>query len=472
LYQKSHGIKEYLVNPMHPKEKINFIISGVRDGFKKSHLLCNNNIAEVIDYIDDRRQISNSANEIFYSIEKTANYTLATLFNPNTTDQVGRKAYVAITLFVRNGYAIQGNLIDTLNGLMNYYLLKQGNEISNRFTEEMFEAEYANLSIVQSTNTLTALRKNCGYFNYENTIEINAFFENLTITGFQKVYFLSPTNAGVINQLISFEKITNFPRQIVYQISDFVYGKYDVLVNNESYVVASNTKTINIIAFQGDEVIINNRFTKKKINFTIAANNLNKSIFNYFPEDKPKPIQPHTSNNGGSNNMGGYSKGGKEKKPSIYLISAVVVLSVVLLSIIGYIIWEKYYKKPDPPPTALEPVSSTTTVSETTKTNTVKKDTAANINPAISRDSIVKVPPNPPPPLAPNHAPPAPNKSAINSNKNIVAKEICQDCYDLQAGKNHNPDFKKDLDIHLKTSENIKKNCKLNWNKQKYIGKK
>ena len=96
---------------MQNKDKIYFIISGIRDGFKKSHLLCNNNITEVSDYIDDRRQISNSAIDRFYTIEKTQNYTLATVFNPNTKDQVGRKAYVAISLFVKKDCTITYNMI-------------------------------------------------------------------------------------------------------------------------------------------------------------------------------------------------------------------------------------------------------------------------------------------------------------------------------------------------------------------------
>ena len=51
---------------MHQHNKIYFVISGVRDGFRKSHLLSNNNIPEVTDYIDDRRQITNTANDLFY----------------------------------------------------------------------------------------------------------------------------------------------------------------------------------------------------------------------------------------------------------------------------------------------------------------------------------------------------------------------------------------------------------------------
>ena len=106
---------------MQTQQKIFFIISGIREGFKRSHLLCNNEIKEVIDYIGDIRGITNSAVESFYSIEKTNNYTLASIFNPNTIDHVDRKAYIAITLFVKNDYIIKGNLIGALHHLMNYY---------------------------------------------------------------------------------------------------------------------------------------------------------------------------------------------------------------------------------------------------------------------------------------------------------------------------------------------------------------
>ena len=107
---------------MQTQQKIYFIISGTREGNNRSHLLCNNDIKEVIDYIGDIRGIVNSAVDSFYSIEKTKNYTLSSIFIPNTDDYINRKAYIAITLFVRNDYIIKGNLIGALHHLMNYYL--------------------------------------------------------------------------------------------------------------------------------------------------------------------------------------------------------------------------------------------------------------------------------------------------------------------------------------------------------------
>ena len=170
---------------MQNNDKIYFIISGIRDGFKKSHLLCNNNITEVIDYIDDRRQISNSAIDRFYTIEKTQNYTLATVFNPNTKDQVGRKAYVSISLFVKKDCIIKGGLLETLNHLMSYYESKQRNEAVNMFTEQMFEAEYENLSVEKANIKQIVNGKRQGYFIYEALNAINEHFDYPEINSYK-----------------------------------------------------------------------------------------------------------------------------------------------------------------------------------------------------------------------------------------------------------------------------------------------
>ena len=222
---------------MQLSEKIYFIISGVREGFKKSHLLCNNDIAEVINYIDDRRQITNNAIDNFYTIEKTNNYTLVSVFNPNTIDHVGRKAYIAITLFVKNGLEIKGDIVGVLAHLMNYYEQKQTNEITNRFTEEMFEAEYANLGIGAASSQEAGARFKQGYILYDQVAEIASHFQSPTINGFQKVYFFSNRNLNVANQLVSFEKIVEFPRAVAFSIIDLFNGNYDVFINDQLYDV-------------------------------------------------------------------------------------------------------------------------------------------------------------------------------------------------------------------------------------------
>ena len=98
-------------------------------------------------------------------------------------------------------------MIGALHHLMNYYLQKQGKELTNTFTEEMFESEYANLQIEQVSHSVKGTRSKQGYIFYDQTSEIATHFENPSINGYQKVYFLSSKNIGVANQLINFDKI-------------------------------------------------------------------------------------------------------------------------------------------------------------------------------------------------------------------------------------------------------------------------
>lgn len=326
---------------MQTKEKIYFIISGVREGFKKSHLLTNNNISEVIDYIDDRRQISNSANDRFYSIEKTQNYNLFSIFNPNTIDQVGRKAYIAITLFVKKDYLIIGNLIDTLNGLMNYYEQKQGNEFTNRFTDEMFEVEYSSLYIQHKPTSDLGIRSKQGYFIYDHLSEIASFFDFPAINGYQKVYFLSNNNNEVVNQLIAFEKITAFPKNVNFQLTDFRTGIYEVLINNKTYSFSGmlNQNNLTIFANQGDSLTIINRNTKKTHTLTVNYPGQNINIYHYFPEDKPKPppaYNPNTQNQY-KGAVGGHKNQAPERKK--FEKGLLIMIGILVPIVIGLVVY-------------------------------------------------------------------------------------------------------------------------------------
>jgi hypothetical protein len=321
---------------MNNTQKIYFVISGVREGFKRTHILCNNNIAEVLDYIDDRRQVSNSAKENFYSVEKTPNYTLATIYNPNTIDQVGRKAYIAITLFVNNNYTIGGNIFSALKNLMDYYIVKQGNELANRFTAEMFEQEYSHLNLNSNPRPGFGVQKKQGYFIYNDEASIIPHFETLSITGFQKVYFLNNSNLAAIDQLHDFEKITAFQGNVFIEIPGFNQNLYNIKLNNHSYAplnIAGND--IKIFGVEGDQLLITNLSTRnqKEINFT--SQNRSLSIYTLFPEDKPEnqrsKITEVAGNSGGMRQKGGGGKKDKgQKTMNLLLLTAFLALFTVI----------------------------------------------------------------------------------------------------------------------------------------------
>jgi len=354
---------------MQTQQKIFFIISGIREGFKRSHLLCNNEIKEVIDYIGDIRGITNSAVESFYSIEKTNNYTLASIFNPNTIDHVDRKAYIAITLFVKNDYIIKGNLIGALHHLMNYYEQKQGKELTNTFTEEMFESEYANLQIEQVSNSEKGTRSKQGYIFYDQTSEIARYFENPSINGYQKVYFLSSKNIGVANQLINFDKIVAFPKGVVYKIHDFGKGNYNLLINNQSYSTVGNlhlnTLTLNIN--QGDTITIENRSNKTTKSLVAVSTDTDIYVEELFPAQyASNPIQS-TGNTGTKGHS--YPNSPKKKANKTVLLAAAAM--------IPFVIGIGIYKMVNQPPKVVKPITGS---GKTSSPVTVNKATSSPTN--------------------------------------------------------------------------------------------
>ena len=380
---------------MQTQQKIYFIISGIREGFKRSHLLCNNDIKEVIDYIGDIRGIVNSAVDSFYSIEKTKNYTLSSIFIPNTDDYINRKAYIAITLFVRNDYIIKGNLIGALHHLMNYYLQKQGKELTNTFTEEMFESEYANLQIEQVSHSEKGTRSKQGYIFYDQASDIATHFENPSINGYQKVYFLNSKNIGVVNRLINFDKIVAFPKEVVYKIHDFGKGNYNLLINNQSYSTVGNlhlnTLTLNIN--QGDTITIENRSNKTTKSLVAVSTDTDIYVEDFFPAQyASNPIQ--STGNNGTNWV--------PKKPKKKVNKTVLLAAAAM---IPFVIGIGIYKMVNQPPTIIKPRSVPAVVVQppspvNTPPNTVTDPNPTNIktetqsNPRPTKDPPVGAPSN------------------------------------------------------------------------------
>ena len=398
---------------MQTQQKIFFIISGIREGFKRSHLLCNNEIKEVIDYIGDIRGITNSAVESFYSIEKTNNYTLASIFNPNTIDHVDRKAYVAITLFVKNDYIIKGNLIGALHHLMNYYEQKQGKELTNTFTEEMFESEYANLQIEQVSNSEKGTRSKQGYIFYDQTSEIARYFDNPSINGYQKVYFLSSKNIGVANQLINFDKIVAFPKGVVYKIHDFGKGNYNLLINNQSYSTVGNlhlnTLTLNIN--QGDTITIENRSNKTTKSLVAVSTDTDIYVEELFPAQyASNPIQS-TGNTGTKGHS--YPNSPKKKANKTVLLAAAAM--------IPFVIGIGIYKMVNQPPTIIKPKSVPAVVVQPPSTGNTPPNTDTDSN---TTNINTETQSNPPPPKKSPVG--APSNNTVTNNQKIVVSKIVQ----------------------------------------------
>ena len=350
---------------MTTNNKIYFVISGVTDGFKKSHILTNNNIGEVLDYLDDRRQICNPAIENFYTIEKTQNYILATIFNPNSEDHVGRKAYISITLFVSKEFFIIGDLISTLDNLMIYYLNKQTSQLSIRFTQEMFEENYINLTTQKNNNPYYFLDKKKGYFLYNDILSIYEIFKNHTINGYQKVFFLNKSNVNVIDQLPNHDKIIEFQNSYTFTIKNYDETKYEIRLNNNTYIpiFVSNSALINVKT--GDLLQIKDLFKNIQKQYQISFSDQSVNVNDIFPTQKIVHT-PFTKQN--SHNSSKPQPENKDRLVNILLLVSSFVL-ITGMSIF-YLKDEGFFDKAD----------------EEITTNKITDDTVKNktLNPTVS----------------------------------------------------------------------------------------
>ena len=350
---------------MTTNNKIYFVISGVTDGFKKSHILTNNNIGEVLDYLDDRRQICNPAIENFYTIEKTQNYILATIFNPNSEDHVGRKAYISITLFVSKEFFIIGDLISTLDNLMIYYLNKQTSQLSIRFTQEMFEENYINLTTQKNNNPYYFFDKKKGYFLYNDILSIYEIFKNHTINGYQKVFFLNKSNVNVIDQLPNHDKIIEFQNSYTFTIKNYDETKYEIRLNNNTYIpiFVSNSALINVKT--GDLLQIKDLFKNIQKQYQISFSDQSVNVNDIFPTQKivHTPFTKQHSHNS--------SKPQPENKDRLVNILLLVSSFVLITGMsIFYLKDEGFFDKAD----------------EEITTNKITDDTVKNktLNPTVS----------------------------------------------------------------------------------------
>ena len=369
---------------MTTNNKIYFVISGVTDGFKKSHILTNNNIGEVLDYLDDRRQICNPAIENFYTIEKTQNYILATIFNPNSEDHVGRKAYISITLFVSKEFFIIGDLISTLDNLMIYYLNKQTSQLSIRFTQEMFEENYINLTTQKNNNPYYFLDKKKGYFLYNDILSIYEIFKNHTINGYQKVFFLNKSNVNVIDQLPNHDKIIEFQNSYTFTIKNYDETKYEIRLNNNTYIpiFVSNSALINVKT--GDLLQIKDLFKNIQKQYQISFSDQSVNVNDIFPTQKIVHT-PFTKQN--SHNSSKPQPENKDRLVNILLLVSSFVL-ITGMSIF-YLKDEGYFDK-EPEQVTIDKITNDTVNNKVLKSptsNLKSNDSIANNTISPSKDT-------------------------------------------------------------------------------------
>ncbi len=282
-----------------------FLIWGISniDGFKENILSSNEAISndEIKKYPKDYiRQLCGRARfgGCFYSIEVASNYTFVSIINPETKETgtaSERGAYIVISLFLKNGNVFKGEVINTLDKLMDYYRNNQSDSGQINFTDTMFEEQLSNLSSANSYGKSFKTETKIGYKIYYSKSEIESNFKNLNIDGYKRVFFFDKSNSK-LDDIIK---------------SDFIKSKYDA-VNEfkkrfETAVIQIKETGSNVNPNGGSK--FNNHGTSKvggiqRIPIGLILGVVSLLIVSslvmlfIFPIDKPKNIPPTTYSTG------------------------------------------------------------------------------------------------------------------------------------------------------------------------------
>jgi hypothetical protein len=266
---------------------IGFVVWGIRNGFKNNWLATNVDVTIYEHLTDDMRQICNSTVDTFFSIEKIQDHTLLSIFNPNTKDHVQRKAYMALSIVVPNGYFLKGDVIVALQAMMHTYLTKQGNAMVNMVSAEDIKVPLKSLQLSVNPNTFAHKRTKIGLFQYNSKSEIQSHFQDPSIYEFKKVFFISGQNVA-LEKMQGIEHVNTFSKPIFLTVSDFDPKYFSITINNLPIsAVKSPIK-------QGDLIQFVDRKTKHGKQMQVGVSDVRVSLIELFPPifNPPKPPKP------------------------------------------------------------------------------------------------------------------------------------------------------------------------------------
>lgn len=268
---------------------IGFVVWGIRNGFKNNWLAANVDINVYKHLTDDMRQICNSTIDKFFSIEKLQDYTLLSIINPNTIDHVQRKAYIALSIVIPNGYFLKGDVIGILHTMMHTYEVKQGNAMVNMVNVEDMKIHLQQLQLIKNPNTVPHTRTKIGLFSYIDTSEINSHFQDPSIYEFKKVFFISGQNLA-LEKMHDIQKVNEFTKPLFLTVSDFDPKFFQVTINNQPITTAKSS--IN----KGDLIQFVELKTKRVKQLQVGTNDVWVSLLEIFPPITFSSHKPKSTN--------------------------------------------------------------------------------------------------------------------------------------------------------------------------------
>ena len=215
------------------KVNIGFVIWGVRNGFE---VMLASNLSEVeflkSDVVSDNmRQVCNTTSETFYSIHRNQKFGVVTIYHSDAKDMVGRKAYVAISLYIPANYQFIGEVGAVLNHLKNFYIQKQADSYVNMFTAQMFTEQYSTLDC-EKNNGFVIPGSNKGNLKFNNLNDIKERFRLLDINGYQSAFFIPSSVTGPEYQLQGYQIINEFKDTIRIIVEGFDSSRHKIMYNN------------------------------------------------------------------------------------------------------------------------------------------------------------------------------------------------------------------------------------------------
>lgn len=293
---------------------IGFVVWGVRSGFKNNWLTSNVDSSVLNALTDEMRIYCRGTVTEFLSIEKVNNFNVVTIYNPNTTDHVGRRAYMAISIVVPKGYGLTGNVIGCMEELMATYSSKQGNAMVNKVSSSDFDPILAKITAAVNSKTKFDGAEKVGIFKTTDFNSCNIHFQDLTICEYKKVYFLKEPIAA-LEKKEGIELVRAFRKPNLISINGYNPQLHEITINDRKVQGSKH------VIFSGDAIKLTHLGQKVAKRKVAGDRDVVIHMSTEFPPKiaPPKPVKTQKSS---------------RKK--------VVLTSVLSLSVIGGLIFSYF----------------------------------------------------------------------------------------------------------------------------------
>jgi LysM repeat protein len=270
--------------------EIGFVVWGVRSGFKNNWLTSNVDSSVLSALTDEMRIYCHGTVTQFLSIEKVNNFNVVTIYNPNTTDHVGRRAYMAISIVVPKSYGLTGNVIGCMEELMATYSSKQGNAMVNKVSSGDFESILAKITPTVNSKIKLDGAEKVGIFKTTDFNSCNIHFQDLTICEYKKVYFLKESITA-LEKKEGVESIRSFRRPNLFIINGFNSQLHEITINDKKVQGSKH------VIFSGDAIKLTHLGQKIARRRVAGDRDIVINMATEFPPKiaPPKPVKDQRS---------------------------------------------------------------------------------------------------------------------------------------------------------------------------------